>query len=332
MDFKKSGLILLLIVLAGAVLMAGCTGTQSTGDIAATPAVTQAAEETPVVSEDNVLLIATTTSLDATGLLAELEKEFEEKTGADVQITAVGTGAALELGTNGDVDLLMVHDRLREDAFLEEGSATDRRVFAYNYFVIVGPESDPAGIKGMAPEEALVTIMEKGATDENVKFVSRGDGSGTHGKEKALWKSAGYDYTENEPVWAKEDWYVEAGTGMGTTLTMADEMNAYTLSDIGTFLKYSGDGTISLVELVNEGDSLINIYGAMIISPEKYPETNVELSKEWINFLTSDGVQEEIRIFGVKEYGQPLFFPAQDAIAILSPAGVTQDEISAVVA
>ncbi|MDD3977082.1 substrate-binding domain-containing protein [Methanomicrobium antiquum] len=332
MDFKKSGLILLLIVLAGAVLMAGCTGTQSTGDAVATPAVTQTAEETPAVSEDKVLLIATTTSLDATGLLAELEKEFEEKTGTDVQITAVGTGAALELGANGDVDLLMVHDRLREDAFLKEGSATDRRVFAYNYFDIVGPESDPAGIKGMSPEDALVTIMEKGKTDANVKFVSRGDGSGTHGKEKALWKSAGYDYAENEPVWVKEDWYVEAGTGMGATLTMADEMNAYSLSDIGTFLKYSGDETISLVELVNEGDSLINIYGAMIISPEKYPETNVELSKEWINFLTSDGVQEEIQVFGVKEYGQPLFFPAKDAIAILSPSGVTQDEISAVIA
>ncbi|WP_317136888.1 substrate-binding domain-containing protein [Methanochimaera problematica] len=312
--------------------MAGCTGTQSTGD--ATPAATEAvatAEQTPAASEDNVLLIATTTSLDATGLLAQLETEFEEKTGADVQITAVGTGKALEFGNNGDVDLLMVHDRSRENAFLDAGSGIERRVFAFNYFVIIGPESDPAGIKGMAPGDALVTIMEKGKEDENVKFVSRGDGSGTHGKEKALWKAVGLDYDENEPVWVKEDWYVEAGAGMGTTLTMADEMNAYTLSDIGTFLKYKGDETISLVELVNEGDALINIYSAMIISPEKYPDTNVKLSKEWINFMTSDGVQEEIKVFGVEAYGQPLFFPAKGAVDILSPSGVTQEEISAAV-
>jgi tungstate transport system substrate-binding protein len=333
--------ILLLSAFACVMLTAGCTGTDVSAQtatptataeqtVAATPAPAEAAQKEYA---DNELLIATTTSLYATGLLDQLAGEFMNDTGVDIKITAVGTGTALEYGANGDVDLIMVHDRARENAFIEDGSGTDRRVFGYNYFEIVGPESDPAGIKGMAPTEALETILAKGSEGtEGVKFVSRGDSSGTHGKEKALWSVAGYDYVEYEPVWVKEDWYVEAGTGMGGTLTMADEMDAYTLTDIGTYLKYKGDGTIDLAELVNEGDDLINIYGAILVNPDKYPDTNTEVGKDWVNYLISDDVQEEIKVFGVKDYGQPLFFPAMGSLDILSPSGVTQEEISAPIA
>lgn len=317
--------VMVAFIVIGALCMAGCTGTDSP----AVPTATPTAQPTAMVFDDDQLLIATTTSLYATGLLDQLEAEFEEKTGTSVDITAVGTGTALEYGRNGDVDLIMVHDRAREDLFLDDGSGTDRRVFAYNYFVIVGPEDDPAGIAGMAPADALVKIMEEGTNNPDaVKFVSRGDNSGTHGKEKALWKVAGYTYDDYEPQWVTEDWYVEAGTGMGGTLTMANEMDAYTLSDIGTYLKYKGDGTIDLAEVVNEGDDLINIYGAILINPEKYPDTNIPLASEWINFLISDNVQDEIEVFGVNDYGQPLFFKAQGALNILSPSGVTQAEIS----
>ena len=144
--------VMVAFIVIGAICMAGCTGTDSP----AVPTDAPTAQPTAMVFEDDQLLIATTTSLYATGLLDQLEAEFEEKTGTSVDITAVGTGTALEYGRNGDVDLIMVHDRTREDLFLDDGSGTDRRVFAYNYFVIVGPEDDPAGISGMAPADALV--------------------------------------------------------------------------------------------------------------------------------------------------------------------------------
>lgn len=319
---------LLGIMVCGLVFMCGCTGTESGEQTPAATSTVTSQQTQAAVEEDMELLIATTTSLDATGLLEVLEAEFEEMTDANVDITAVGTGTALEYGRNGDVDLIMVHDRAREDAFIEDGSGTDRRVFAYNYFVIVGPESDPAGIQGMKPEDAFAAILEAGKTNPDVKFVSRGDSSGTHSKEKAIWKTAGYDYNDYEPQWVKEDWYVEAGTGMGGTLTMADEMSAYTLSDIGTYLKYKGDGTIDLAAVVDEGDALLNIYAEILVNPEKYPDTNVKLAAKWMNFMISDDVQDEIREFGVDRYGEPLFFPAIGNLDILSPAGVTQSEIS----
>ncbi|MGI5938364.1 substrate-binding domain-containing protein, partial [Methanoculleus thermophilus] len=219
-----------------------------------------------------------------------------------------GTGKAIEYGQRGDVDVLMVHDRAREDAFLADGYGTNRRVFAYNYFIIIGPESDPAGIKGMDPEQAFTTIREKGMAGENVVFVSRGDASGTHSKEQAIWKAAGFNYSTD--IQGSGSWYQEAGTGMGATIAMANEKQAYALSDIGTFLAYKGD--VDLVALVDEGDALLNVYCAMQINPEKYPDTNTALAKDWINFLISDEIQQEIASFGVEEYGQPLFYAAQN--------------------
>lgn len=282
-------------VMVALLLICGCTGTTQ--------------PDTPVDTEKQQLRIATTTSLYDTKLLDRLSAIFEEEHNAEVLIVSAGTGKAIEYGQRGDVDVLMVHDRAREDVFLADGYGTNRRVFAYNYFIIVGPESDPAAIKGLQPEEAFTAIREKGmAGDADVIFVSRGDASGTHSKEKAIWKSAGFNYSTD--VQGSGDWYQEAGTGMGATLSMTNEKQAYTLSDIGTYLAYKGD--LDLVTLVDEGDILLNVYCAMQINPEKYPDINSTIAKDWINFMISDDVQKEIASFGVDQYGQPLFYAAQD--------------------
>ncbi|MDK2890599.1 MAG: tungstate transport system substrate-binding protein [Methanoculleus sp.] len=280
-------------VMVALLLICGCTGTTSD----------------PTPAEKQQLRIATTTSLYDTKLLERLTPIFEEQYNAEVLIVSAGTGKAIEYGQNGDVDVLMVHDRAREDAFLADGYGVNRRVFAYNYFVVVGPESDPAGIKGLQPEAAFTAIRETGMTDgSDVVFVSRGDASGTHSKEKAIWKAAGFNYSAD--VQGSGDWYQEAGTGMGATLAMANEKQAYTLSDIGTYLAYKGD--LDLVTLVDEGDILLNIYCAMQINPEKYSDTNSTVAKDWVNFMISEDVQKEIASFGVDQYGQPLFYAARN--------------------
>ena len=295
-------------VMVAFLLICGCTGTTTGPD--------------PVSAEKQQLRIATTTSLDDTKLLERLSTIFEEQYNAEVLVVSAGTGKALEYGQRGDVDVLMVHDRAREDTFLADGYGTNRRVFAYNYFVLVGPESDPAGIKNMEPKQAFATIREKGMAGESgVTFVSRGDASGTHAKEQAIWKAAGLNYSTD--VQGSGDWYLEAGKGMGATLTMTNEKQAYTLSDIGTYLAYKGD--LELATLVDEGDILLNVYCAMQINPEKYPDINSTVAKDWVNFMISDDVQKEIASFGVDKYGQPLFYAAQND---WEKIGVTKAEVT----
>ena len=292
-------------VMVALLLICGCTGTTTD----------------PTPAEKQQLRIATTTSLYDTKLLDHLTPIFEEKYNAEVLIVSAGTGKALEYGQRGDVDVMMVHDRAREDTFLAGGYGTNRRVFAYNYFVLVGPESDPAGVANMTPEAAFTAIREKGtAGDANVIFVSRGDASGTHSKEQAIWKVAGFNYTTE--VKGSGDWYQEAGTGMGAPLEMANEKEAYTLSDIGTYLAYKGD--LDLVTIVDEGDILLNVYSAMQINQEKFPDINSTVAKDWVNFLISDDVQKEIASFGVDKYGQPLFYAAGDD---WEKIGVTEAEV-----
>ncbi|HDS46230.1 MAG TPA: tungsten ABC transporter substrate-binding protein [Methanomicrobia archaeon] len=255
------------------------------------------------------LILSTTTSLYDTGLLDHLKPVFDEQYNADLRIVYAGTGKALEYGMRGDVDVLAVHDRAREDQFIADGYGVNRRGFAYNYFVIVGPESDPAGIQGMTPEDAFKTIREKGmANPDDIKFVSRGDASGTHAKEQVVWKSAGFEYGDIRN--STEGWYVEAGSGMGPTLVMASEKFAYTLSDIGTFLAFQGD--IQLVPLVDQGEILLNVYGVMAVNPEHHPHVNSTMATHFINFLISDETQQMIGEFGVAEYGRPLFYPLSD--------------------
>ncbi len=265
--------------------------------------------------QTEVLRVATTTSLYDTGLWDYLEIIFEDRYNVDLQITAKGTGAALELGKNGDVDVVTIHDPLREAAFIDggyaieaeiNGKAMERIPWAYNYYIIIGSEADPAGIGGgnLTPEEAFQKIQLEGSLDPGiVKFVSRGDESGTHGKEKAIWASTGYDYTEDIQVHgADTGWYVEAGTGMGATLVMADELIAYTLSDKGTFLAYNSN--LDLVTLVDRGDIMLNVYTVMICRNS----VNPEMAQNLVTFLRADDMQALIAGFGIPEYGQTLFY------------------------
>jgi len=248
--------------------------------------------------------VATTTSLYDTGLWGYLEPMFEQKYGVELDIIYAGTGIALEYGERGDVDVLTIHDKARELQFVAEGYGVERVPFAYNYFLIVGPSDDPAGIKGLNPEDAFKKLMETGSGE----FVSRGDESGTHAMEKAIWQAAGFDY---EAVQAAGDWYIEAGRGMGPTLLMASEKSAYTLTDMGTFLAYKGK--LNLVPIVEQGSILLNVYSAVAINPERQPETNIEMANNLIDFLASDEIQELIGDYGVEEYGMQLFVPCAGA-------------------
>ncbi len=250
------------------------------------------------------LRVATTTSLYDTGLWRYLEPMFEEKYEIELDVMYAGTGKALEYGRRGDVAVITVHSKAREEQFIAEGYGVARVPFAYNYFLVVGPEADPAGIKGLSPEEAFQKLMGMGSGS----FVSRGDDSGTHSKEKSIWKNAGYEYEE---VQKAGTWYIEAGTGMGPTLMMASEKQAYTLTDVGTFLAYQGK--LELVPIVDKGDILLNVYSAIAVSPEIVPEAKIEMANNLINFLTSPEIQELIANYGVEEYGRQLFIPCAGA-------------------
>jgi tungstate transport system substrate-binding protein len=249
--------------------------------------------------------IATTTSLYDTGLWYHLEPIFEELANVEMDIVYAGTGIALEWGRRGDVDAIIVHDRAREDVFLEEGYGINRRNFGYNFFLIAGPENDPAGITGLSAAEAYQKIYDEGMKG-NVKFVSRGDDSGTHAKEKLIWKEAGFDYEE---VRNSGEWYVEAGKGMGPTLLMANEMEAYTMADISTFLAYSLKADLDIVSLVEKDSIFLNVYAAIAINPETHPKAKIDIANQFINWLISPEVQDIIATYGTAEYGRSLFFP-----------------------
>ncbi len=250
------------------------------------------------------LRVATTTSLYDTGLWRYLEPMFEEKYNVKLNIIYAGTGKALEYGKRGDVDVITVHSKADEEQFIAEGYGVERVPFAYNYFLIVGPESDPAGIKGLSPEDAFKKLMDTG----EVSFVSRGDDSGTHSKEKTIWEKAGYDY---ETVRNAGAWYIEAGTGMGPILMMASEKQAYTLTDISTYLTYKSK--LELVPIVSKGDILLNVYSAIAVNPENAPKTKIKMANNLISFLTSPEIQELIGNYGVEEYGMQLFIPGAGA-------------------
>ena len=251
--------------------------------------------------------MATTTSLYDTGLWDSLEPLFEDKYGVELDVISGGTGRALEFGRRGDVDTLTIHDRAREEEFVAQGYGVQRHPIAYNYFLIVGPESDPAEIKGIDPEKAFLAVMKRGqANPGKVWFVSRGDGSGTHAREQLLWQGGGQEY---ESVRDSGGWYLEAGAGMGAILTLTDEKAAYTLTDIGTYLAFKR--RLDLVPLVDSGDSLLNVYSAIAISPERHPDTNEDAANKLIQFLASEEVQDLIGGYGISEYGAPLFTSAR---------------------
>ncbi|HZD11668.1 MAG TPA: substrate-binding domain-containing protein [Candidatus Binatia bacterium] len=250
-------------------------------------------------SQQDRLILATTTSTDDSGLLDAILPDFEAQSGYDVDVVAVGTGQALQLGEEGNADVLLVHDRAREDAFMQAGHGVRREDVMYNDFVIVGPPDDPAGIKGMEDAAAAFTqIAQSEAT-----FVSRGDDSGTHGKEKSIWAAAAI-----EP---QGDWYVSAGQGMGAVLTMAGELSAYTLSDRATYLARTLQGTD--LEIMVEGDPILfNPYGVIAVNPDKNAEINNAGANAFIDWIISVPTQELIGEFGTEEFGQPLFVPDSD--------------------
>jgi tungstate transport system substrate-binding protein len=250
-------------------------------------------QEEPMGSEPERLRLATTTSTENSGLLAELLPPFEEEHNVVVDVVAVGTGAALELGRNGDVDLVMVHAPGLEREFVEEGYGVERVGFMYNDFVILGPPSDPAGIAGT---ESVADAFARIAETES-QFVSRGDNSGTHTKERNIWAEAGID--------PSGPWYREAGQGMGAVITMTNDQQAYTLADRGTYLAFRGD--IDL-EVVVEGDPLLfNPYAVIAVNPEEHPHVKRELAQELIDFVVSDEGQQIIGNYRVE--GEQLFVP-----------------------
>ncbi len=241
------------------------------------------------------LKMSTTTSTDNSGLLSVLLPPFEKAFNVKVDVIAVGTGKALALGSNGDVDVVFVHARAAEDKFVAEGNGVNRRDVMYNDFTIIGPETDPAGIKNAkSAAEALKNIVAAGA-----EFISRGDDSGTHKKEKVIWKEAG--------ITPDGKWYQEAGQGMGAVLMIANDKQAYTLADRGTYLVFSEK--IDL-KVLYEGDPILyNPYGIIAVNPAKFPHVNYTKAMALIGWVTSREGQKIIREFGKEQFGIPLFYP-----------------------
>lgn len=244
--------------------------------------------------ENPVLKMATTTSTDNSGLLKEILPVFQEKTGYEVQVIAVGTGKALKMGRDGDVDVVLVHARAAEDKFVADGHGNQRFGVMYNDFVLVGPQSDPAGVK---ESKRAAAALKKVALASAV-FVSRGDDSGTHKKEKQLWEAAG--------VKPEGEWYREAGQGMGKVLQMAGELEAYTMTDRGTWLAYMSK---SPLQIVLEGDeTLFNPYGIIAVSARKYPDSNQAGAQVLIDWLVSEEGRQLIGDFKIN--GKQLFIPS----------------------
>ncbi len=309
---------LLTALLTGAMLAAvvtGCGGKEEPAP-AQTPAETPAeapaesdgdeAEQVPEETADEtkapaekkgVLMMATTTSTADTGLLDYLAPIFLEETGWELQWSAVGTGEALKMGENGDVDIVLVHAKASEEEFVANGFGVERFQVMYNDFVVIGPKEP------VAPTEDIESLF-KTIQDDQLTFVSRGDDSGTDKKEKGIWKKLELDPSANPN-------YLESGQGMGATITMADEKSAYCLTDRGTWLKMKNDADVEIqLDIVCEGAAdLLNQYGIIAVSPEKYPEVNNEAANTMIEWICSEEVQELIGNYGVDQYGEALFTP-----------------------
>ncbi len=257
--------------------------------------VSAVATLTPAIAQDRSIVVASTTSTQDSGLFGYLLPIFKAKTNIDVKVIAQGTGQALDTARRGDADVVFVHAKSQEEKFLAEGFGVKRFDVMYNDFVLIGPNSDPAGVKGKDIAAALRAIQRKAAP-----FVSRGDRSGTHLAELALWKQA-----DVEAASIKAPWYREIGQGMGAALNTAVAMNAYVLSDRGTWISFKNRGDL---EIVVEGDKqLFNQYGVMLVNPQKYPSVKKELGQTFVDWLVS--VEGQAAIAGYKIDGQQLFFP-----------------------
>lgn len=254
-------------------------------------------ESESAVEDKGVLKMATTTSTEDTGLLDYLQPLFKEATGWDLQWTAVGTGEALKLGSDGEVDVVLVHAKSSEEEFVTSGAGVERFPVMYNDFVVVGP-ADP-----IAKTDDADAVF-KAISDQQLTFVSRGDDSGTDKKEKKIWEDLGIDPAANPN-------YLESGDGMGATLTMANEKNAFCMTDRGTWLKQKNDSENEyVIDIVCEGGkSLLNQYGVIAVNPDMFEGINNEGANAFIEWICSEEVQQLIAEYGVEEYGQALFTP-----------------------
>ena len=254
----------------------------------------------PASAQEKSIVVASTTSTQDTGLFGHILPLFKQKTGIDVKVISQGTGQALDTGRRGDADVVFVHARPQEEKFVADGFGVRRYPVMYNDFILIGPKSDPAGIKGAKDiAAALMTIRDKAAP-----FVSRGDKSGTHSAELNLWRAAGIDIAQD-----KGAWYREIGQGMGAALNTAASMNAYVLADRGTWLAFKNRGEL---EIVVEGDQrLFNQYGVILVNPAKHPHVKQELGQALIDWLISPQGQKAIADYKVNS--QQLFFPNSTA-------------------
>jgi tungstate transport system substrate-binding protein len=250
----------------------------------------------PTLAQDKSIVVSSTTSTQDSGLFGHILPLFKQKTGIEVKVIAQGTGQALDTGRRGDADVVFVHAKSAEEKFLAEGQGVKRYPVMYNDFVLIGPKSDPAGIKGMKDVgAALKAIMAK-----NASFISRGDRSGTHIAESNLWKASGVDIEKE-----KGAWYKSIGQGMGAALNTAGASNAYVLSDRGTWISFKNKGDLVIAV---EGDKrLFNQYGVMLVNPEKHPNVKKDLGQQFIDWLVSPEGQKAIASYKIK--GEQLFYP-----------------------
>lgn len=289
---KSLALLLTLLLIITTVACSPKTEGPQTTDLADEPSGTQE----PVVEPKGPITLSTTTSTQDSGLLEFLLPIFTEETGIGVKTIAVGTGKALQMGKDGEADVLLVHAKADELKFVEEGHGTERRDVMYNDFILVGPKSGQVE-NGNDIAGALTKISEN-----KLIFVSRGDDSGTHKKELSIWKAAGI-----EP---SGDWYLSAGAGMGDVLKIASEKQGYTITDRATYL--SMKDTLDLDIIVEGDENLFNQYGVIPVNPDKNGNINHEGAVEFMDWMTSERGQSLIKEFGVEEYGQPLFIPNAD--------------------
>jgi tungstate transport system substrate-binding protein len=249
-----------------------------------------------VYAQQKNIILATTTSTQDSGLLDVLIPIFEKKTGYFVKTIAVGSGQAMAMGQKGEADVLLVHSPSAEKKFVTEGYGINRQLVMHNDFIVVGPPADPAKIKGV---KAATEVFKKIAATQSL-FLSRGDNSGTHVKEKDIWKAAAVKYEG-------EKWYQQTGLGMGQTLNVASEKKAYILADRGTYLALKKNLDLAILA---EGDAiLLNIYHVIEANPAKFPKVNASGGKAFADFMVARATQDIIKTFGVDKFGSPLFFP-----------------------
>ncbi len=286
MSKNKRKLSLVLVSLMILVMLGACA-----------PNVEGPQDETGPVEIKGSILLATTTSTQDSGLLDVLLPEFTNDTGWEVDVVAVGSGAAMEMGMSGEADVLLVHSPAAERNFIADGHGPERYDVMYNDFVLIGPEDDPALLSSESPNDIIAAF--KTLAGQGFKFVSRADESGTHKKELDIWKKA--------EITPEGDWYIEAGQGMGAVITMANDILAYTLSDRATWLSYAADTDLAIV---TEGDTkLFNQYGVIVVDPSKNDQINAEGALDFQSWMIGEKAQKMISEYGVEEFGAPLFTP-----------------------